>query len=566
MLDTADAREIQNRTVQTLGQTLGADRCYVHFFDPSQDATWIETDWHRPGLPSVAGKYPLSEMKPLLLDDLFQHGASVRINNIRTSFLQPQTTALLDQNGYRALLTTSFYSHGKLTALLALVMAGEARVWTDEEVALVEAVAAQTRSAVEAAHLLAERQARLKQEALVGRIGAALRTTLDPGDVLEVAVRELGQALGADRCYYAAYDQNADLATAGPDWHLDGLPTIVGQYPMSKFAINRAPDYKAGRTQVIADTANDPAAQALGLCSLVRVPLVSGAAMTSLSVAMAQGPRVWTPDEVALVEAVATQTQSALEAVRVRRREHAIAEQLAQALQPETPPSVPGMELAEYYRPALDDQGVGGDFSDVFSIDKGVTFLVVGDLSGKGLAAASQVAMVRHMLRFALYNGRTLAGPVSTLNTTLAEHELLSGFSTLFVARYDAGASTLTYVNCGQDAGLVLRASAGTVETLPPTGPVLGAVSMAAYTEEVVSLNHGDVLALYTDGLSEAGPTRTSLLGAEGVASLLKAAHGEQDPRAIVEQVMAGVDTYAGQGVRDDQCVLVGVVTAPRPA
>jgi len=564
VLHASDARDIQVRTVTALGRALDADRCYVHFFDASQDATWIETDWHREGLPSVAGRYPLSQVQPLLLDDLFQHGASVRISSVRESFLQPETVSLLEQGGYHALLTTPFYSHDRLTAVLALAMADTARAWTDDEVNLVEAVAAQTRSAVEAARLLAERQAHLKQEALVGRIGVALRATLDPEAVLEVAVRELGQALEADRCYYAAYDQEADLATAGPDWRLPGLPTIAGTYSMSQFAINRAPEYKAGRTQVLADTSGDPAAQALGLRALVRVPLVSGAAMTSLSVAMAHGPRAWTADDVALVETVATQTQSALEAVRVRRREHAIAEQLAQALQPDTPPSVPGMKLAEYYRPALEDQGVGGDFSDVFSNDKGVTFLVVGDLSGKGLAAASQVAMVRHMLRFALYNGRTVVGPVASLNKTLADHELLTGFSTLFVGRYDAGASTLTYVNCGQDAGIVLRGASGAIESLPPTGPVLGAISMAVYTEETVSLERGDVLALYTDGLTEAGPSRTVLLTGEGVANLLRGQAGLTDPGAIVERIMAGVDAYAGQGVRDDQCVLVGVVTGSR--
>ena len=246
-------------------------------------------------------------------------------------------------------------------------------------------------------------------------------------------------------------------------------------------------------------------------------------------------------------------------------REHRIAEQLQAALQPTIPVSVPGLELADFYRPALEDQGVGGDFSDVFSTDKGTTFLVVGDLSGKGLAAASQVAMVRHMLRFSLYNGRGVAGPVTRLNATLADHGLLSGFSTLFVGRYDAGARTLTYVNCGQDAGLILRRATGAVEALPPTGPILGAISEAVYAEELVTLETGDVLALYTDGLTEAGPTRTALLTGDGVAALLAAEVGRTDAQEMVERLIAGVDAYAQSGVRDDQCLLIGVVAAPGP-
>lgn len=246
---------------------------------------------------------------------------------------------------------------------------------------------------------------------------------------------------------------------------------------------------------------------------------------------------------------------------RLTEREHRIAEQLQEALQPAVPDGVPGLDLADYYHPALEEAGVGGDFCDVFAADKGVTFLVVGDLSGKGLAAASQVATVRNMLRFALYNGHTLAGPMTTLGRTLVENDLLTGFATLFVGRFDANTSLLSYVNCGQDAGLVLRGATGEVEELASTGPILGGFEGAAYTEESVSLARGDVLALFTDGLTEAGPTRSALLGGEGVARLLQAQAGRRDARGIADRLIAGVDDYAQNGIRDDQCLLIGVAT-----
>ena len=251
---------------------------------------------------------------------------------------------------------------------------------------------------------------------------------------------------------------------------------------------------------------------------------------------------------------------------RLAEREHRIAEQLQQALQPDLPASVPGLTLAAHYHPALEEAGVGGDFSDVFAADKGITFLAVGDLSGKGLAAASQVATVRNMLRFALYNGRSVAGPVTTLSRTLAENDLLTGFATLFVGRFDAHTNLLTYVNCGQDAGLILRAATGQVEPLPPTGPVLGGFEGAVFAEEAIRLEAGDVLALFTDGLTEAGPTRTSLLTGDGVAALLQAQAGEAEPQAIVTRLLAGVDAFAQGGVRDDVCLLLGVATgSPNP-
>ena len=246
-------------------------------------------------------------------------------------------------------------------------------------------------------------------------------------------------------------------------------------------------------------------------------------------------------------------------------REHVIAEQLQAALQPVIPPRVSGMELADYYRPALAEAGVGGDFSDVFSDDKGITFLVVGDLSGKGLAAASQVATVRNMLRFALYNGRTVVGPVSSLNNTLAENGLLTGFATLFVGRYDSAARTLTYVNCGQEPALVKRTDTGIIEELSPTGPILGGDSDAIFDERVIALAPGDSLTIFTDGLTEVGPTRRELLGVEGVCGILGSSppFGQADelqlPQDIVSRLVHDVDDYAQGGSRDDVCLLVGV-------
>ena len=176
--------------------------------------------------------------------------------------------------------------------------------------------------------------------------------------------------------------------------------------------------------------------------------------------------------DVALVGMVATQTQTALEAVRVQRREHNIAEQLQDALQPALPGTVPGLAVTKHYEAALTEEaGVVGHFYDVFAIEKGCTALVVGDFSGKGLVAAN-VSVVRNMLRAFLYSKPSLAEAVTELNRVLAENNLLTGFATLFVG----GTRVLHYVNCGQEPALVRRAATGRVETLPLTGPILGSI------------------------------------------------------------------------------------------
>jgi PAS domain S-box-containing protein len=257
---------------------------------------------------------------------------------------------------------------------------------------------------------------------------------------------------------------------------------------------------------------------------------------------------------------------------RLQQRERTIATQLQEALIPSEPSDLPGLSLTSFYRPALvDEAGVGGDFFDVFAVEKTCTALVVGDLSGKGLTAASQVAIVRNMLRYAVYTGQTLVDAVSTLNRVLAEQDLLTGFATLFVGAYDQAERTLTYVNCGQEPALIWRQASRTVQELPPTGPVLGGFQEGAFTERVIQLALGDVLVVFTDGLTEVGPTRKRFLEVEGVADLLRhccAANAEQNEdqppgvgaRYIRDSLIHGVDAYARNGIRDDIALLVGIV------
>lgn len=251
---------------------------------------------------------------------------------------------------------------------------------------------------------------------------------------------------------------------------------------------------------------------------------------------------------------------------QVLKREHNIAERLQEALQPGLPGKVPGLDLDAYYRTALEEANIGGDFYDVFSVEKGCFALVVADLAGKGLAAASQVATVRHMLRALLYQRQaSIAEAMNRLNEMLSEHDLLTGFATLFVGAYDVNQRTLTYANAGQEPGLVLHRESGRMEELPPTGPVLGGFGAAVFTQEVVTLAPGDVLALFTDGLTEAGPSRKDLLQLRGIAAIFRdssiAEDNETSAGQIKARMMDRVEAVATPaGIRDDVCLLIARV------
>ncbi len=428
-------------------------------------------------------------------------------------------------------------------------------------------VATVTRDISEQKQAEVERERLLRNERIANHIAQAQRGSLDPDAVQRVAVEELGWALDADRCYLIQYDIVHDRASIRGDWHRQDLASLAGDFPLSDFRVDPENAFAGKTTLVIPDVHAHPvtseaaaAYEALGVRAAIFVPLYDEKQRlaAALSVNVGGTPRDWTPGEVALVEAVAAQTHSTMNTARLIQRDRTIAERLQEALRPNLPESVPGLDLREHYLAALSEANVGGDFFDAFTLEKGCVALVVGDLSGKGLAAASQVSLVRNMLRFALYNGRTVAEAIADLNRTLAEHDLLLGFATLFVGVYDAGALTLTYVSCGHEPTLLRRAQTRVIEELGATGPVLGAFAEAVYEEKVVALAEGDALAIYTDGLSEAGRNRHDFLGVEGLALLL--AQGGETALSLKDHLVQGVRDHANDDLHDDTCLLVAVV------
>ncbi len=411
----------------------------------------------------------------------------------------------------------------------------------------------------------AERElaASFERERLVNRISQAIRAAEEPAAVLRIAVDALGRALDVDHCYFVTYDLAAGSGVLQPEWHREGRPSLMGEYDAFSYSYNRDPAYLAGHTHVIEDVAALPGGGAVNpddrgrLRALIRAPLSPGLTMTALGVAMVDVPRRWTSNEVMLVEAIASQAQAALEAARVRQRERRIADALQAALQPAIPAEVPGLALGAFSKPALDEARVGGDFYDVFALDKELYAVVIGDVSGKGLAAAAQLATVRNMLRGVLYQYRAPAPALTGLNTIVTAHDLIQGFVTLFAGLYDARTGEIVYASCGHEPGLLHRAEGGQADRLEPTGPPLGVWENAAYTEGRVTLAPGDTLLLHTDGLSEAGPTRLDLLGTEGLLRFLRAHAGEPDAQEAAARIVAEADAHAQGVFRDDVCALL---------
>ncbi len=189
---------------------------------------------------------------------------------------------------------------------------------------------------------------------------------------------------------------------------------------------------------------------------------------------MTLGPKLseqpYSPSDLRLLQSVATQTGLALEvselvhslaseaAQRERmHREIEIAREVQERLFPQTVPELPGVSLAGFCRPAL---AVGGDYYDFIELEDGRLGLAVGDVSGKGIAAALLMASVRASLRgMTLEGSRNLARLMSNVNQLVFEASASNRYATFFLSIFDPGTRELRYVNAGHNPPVILRSS-----------------------------------------------------------------------------------------------------------
>lgn len=564
-----DLTELQGRHIQTI-LSVGARVFYqTHFFPTLKLQGKIEEIY-------LALKAKSGEEVPVLVnaERRERHGATVT----DCIFVAMHQRSRYEDAILQARKTAQVAVEAKEVAYAEL-----AKVNEELEEANLELEAQQKALRTQQDHLLelnAQLHARMERELLVNQIGHAIRQEKEPGQILTTAVTSLGMLLKADRCYFAEYNTASDWARVSTDWHRPDLPSLRGVYRISDFDLNIAEVYGAdGLFQSEDIHVTNELFSPKAMAALAELELRSGIGVAifearvpvaSFNVAMADSPRAWTKEDIELVQAVMTLTRSAVQEARFHEREHRIAEQLQEALQPKLPNNLPGLTLSAYYRPALDEAEIGGDFYDVFALEKGCYAIVVADLSGKGLQAAAQIATVRHMLRASLYQpGVTLSQAITSLHEMLIEHELLNGFATLFVGAYDVNQRTLTYVNAGQESGLIRRESGNIIEEMEPTGPILGGFPGAIFQQRTVSLSSGDVIALFTDGLTEAGCNRKDLLGVSGVARIFRESVSSDsrhlgsvvNPQEITSRIMQSIEIEATPaGIRDDVCLLVACV------
>jgi PAS domain S-box-containing protein len=316
-----------------------------------------------------------------------------------------------------------------------------------------------------------------------------------------------------------------------------------------------------------------PASEALvaaGFASIMATPLQAGARAVGQLVLATEHPRRLSHDDLELADEIAKRAgHFILNAERFQQRSH-VADTLQASLLPPATPSIPGLELATRFFAVGEGIDVGGDFYDVFRMGTASAptdrwAVVIGDVRGKGPAAANISGAARHAIRAAsLHEGSpaSILRQVNELLLVTADDDLEPRFCTAIVAAVrptEAGASVTLAVG-GHPAPVVLRAD-GRTEAVTASGTVLGVLDQLELEEVELNLQPGDALVLYTDGVTErhAGGR---FFDDDALASVLSRCTGFTAP-VLAERIETASRAFLEDVPRDDLAVVVLRVPEP---
>ncbi|MBR3223868.1 MAG: SpoIIE family protein phosphatase [Atopobiaceae bacterium] len=243
------------------------------------------------------------------------------------------------------------------------------------------------------------------------------------------------------------------------------------------------------------------------------------------------------------------------EGERTRKRDTRISQALQRGMRNELQ-RVDGLSTQSVYSSATEAAYVGGDFYDLVRLPDRHACVVMGDVSGKGVEAASVSSAVKTALSAYAWEGLTPARMVSLLNDFLLGFSRLETFATLFVGVIDLPKGVLTYCSAGHPPALMVRARTGELTSLDVQSGVVGAFANMRYSNGEVALENGDTLLLYTDGVTEARNKEGAFFGEDGLREVVsrESAVGYQ---GLCDRIVGAVASFAGGSLEDDVALVV---------
>ena len=260
--------------------------------------------------------------------------------------------------------------------------------------------------------------------------------------------------------------------------------------------------------------------------------------------------------ELEFLRDLAADVRDIARGVVAREQDKRIAQALQTGMRNELQ-KVEGLTAQAVYSSATKAASVGGDFYDLIRLPDHRACVIMGDVSGKGVEAASVSAAVKTALGAYAWEGLAPSRMVRSLNEFLLGFSRLETFATLFVGIIDLDGATMRYCSAGHPPALFIRSDAKEISILDVQSGVVGAFHDIAYQDGVVEFCRGDVLLLYTDGTTEARDPSGAFFGEEGLRDMVMRESADGKPfDGFVGRLLATLDDFTGHDLEDDVAML----------
>jgi len=476
------------------------------------------------------------------------------------------------EHGLRSGIVVPLIARGEVVGCLFAWMRDAPRNYSAGERDFARRMAASVALALDNARLYeAEQKVRLRVERAERRLKKELGTTrillkasddltstMDPDELLDRMARIVLEATGATRAFINLVDTNEQVLI--PKVATDGLVSPVGTAipfaQLSRTSLNAIREKRS----VVLDYEHDDTpeydrqiARANRARVMLFVPMLElGEIIGHITIDQPDRRYRFSAREIRIVESIAAQSAVALQNARQFEREHRIAETLQHALLA-PPGQIEGLEVSFQYMAASAAASVGGDFYDVHELGDDRVAFIVGDVAGKGLEAAQLTALMRDGARAYLIDSHDPAACFTRLNALAYRFTPTDKFATAFLGVLDRATGELAYCGAAHPSPVVITADGvRSLDSNPAT--LLGAFPAIQFTVRKTILAHGDVLVMFTDGVTEARQG-SLMLGETGLTETLERLR-EIPVADLPHALLSSVIEFAGGRLQDDAVVL----------
>lgn len=402
--------------------------------------------------------------------------------------------------------------------------------------------------------------------ALISKVGLTLLSSTGLDETLNQVATLVFEAVPADRCVIMLRDEKAEGGMKIAVARVRGKDETLSEVRISRTVMDEV--IKNGKSVLTSDAQHDPryASQTmalLGIRSVLAVPL-SVSEEEVFGLIYADSPTyetTFTEEHLNILTTLASVGSIRVENARLleerfarERMEHELqlATEIQQRFQPSTMPLVDGYEFQGI---SFSCYEIGGDYYDFIPTHDGKMFVALGDVSGKGTAAALLMSSLHAAIHAQAAAKSSLLQTVTSVNQYLADNTPANRFVTLFIAELDPNTGTLEYINAGHNPPLVGRMD-GTVEKLDSGGFPLGILPTANYETGKLLLNPGEALIVYSDGVSEANNLKGDEYGLEKLTEVVSK-NLSRSASGIRDKVESSLSEFTQTAPANDDITLV---------